>query len=77
LEEEEDPVAEAVDEAPEDALLPPVEVVSTEPVVLPALFVAAEPLSDVDAALAVRKYELMHEDWQEAYCAVSPAVPLP
>jgi hypothetical protein len=66
-----------VGEAPEDALLPSVEVVSPEPVVLPALLVAAEPLDDVDAPLAVRKYELMHEDWQEAYCAVSPAVPLP
>lgn len=64
-----------MDEAPEDPLLPPVaEVVS---VVLPALFVATEPLEDVDAMLAVRKKELMHEDWQEAYWAVSLAVPLP
>jgi hypothetical protein len=49
FEEEEDPVAEAVDEAPEDPppLLPPV--------VLPALFVATEPLEDVGAILAVRK----------------------
>jgi hypothetical protein len=67
-----------VDEAPDDALLPPVaEAVSTEPVVLPALFVATEPLEDVDAVFTVRKKELMHEDWQEAYWAVSPAVPLP
>lgn len=67
-----------MDEAPEDALpLPVAEVVSTEPVVLAALFVAAEPLEEVDAEFAVRKKELMHEDWQEAYWAVSPAVPLP
>jgi hypothetical protein len=67
-----------VDEAPEDALpLPVAEIVSTEPVVLPAPFVATEPLEDVDAEFAVRKKELMHEDWQEAYWAVSPAVPLP
>ena len=67
-----------MDEAPEDAPpLPVAEIVSTEPVVLPAPFVATEPLEDVDAEFAVRKKELMHEDWQEAYWAVSPAVPLP
>ena len=46
-----------MDEAPEDPpLLPPVaEADSAEPVVLPALFVAAEPLEDVGAILAVRK----------------------
>ena len=69
-----------MDEAPEDAplLLPPVaEVVSTEPVVLAAPFVATEPLEEVDSVFTVRKKELMHEDWQEAYWAVSPAVPLP
>jgi len=45
-----------VDGALEDALLPPVaEVVSAESVVLPALFVATEPLEDVDAVFTMRK----------------------
>jgi hypothetical protein len=73
VEVEEDPVAEAVAEPPEDSLV----AVPAEPVVAAALLVAAEPLAAVDDGTAVRKYELIHDDWHAAYCAVSPAVPLP
>jgi hypothetical protein len=68
----------APEDSPEEDSLPPLAVaVSAEPVVLAALLVAAEPLDAVDNGTAVRKYELIHEDWQAAYWAVSPAVPLP
>jgi hypothetical protein len=47
------------------------------PLVAAALFVAALlPLAPLVAA-AVKKKELMQEDWQDAYCSVSPAVPFP
>jgi hypothetical protein len=76
-------VAEAVaeppedSEAPEDSLPPLAVAVPAEPVVAAALLVAAEPLVSVDNGTAVRKYELIHDDWHAAYCAVSPSVPLP
>jgi hypothetical protein len=47
------------------------------PLVAAALFVAALPWLAPLVAAAVKKKELMQEDWQDAYCSVSPAVPFP
>lgn len=77
MEEAEEPVADAVVDPEEPvAALPDVEAATMPPVVLPALFVAAL-LKEAPLVAVAKKRELMQEDWQDAYCSVSAAVPLP